>query len=143
MMQAPYATPQANLNQKKDSKDLTASERLAQSRRDLEEASAINILNYVWGIRLFFDTAAIVTFVALFIGGFSLQAPDMITLFGIMVLFLLGEIISIIGYFRRKKWSKLALSIFSGFSLLNFPGGTVLSIIHYLNVGKLQFQHEE
>lgn len=60
------------------------------------------------------------------------------------ILLLYGaEIFSIIGYFRRESWCVVPLHIFAAISLLNLPFGTILSIIHYLNMGKIQFDKND
>lgn len=63
MSETIYDAPKSNLDTT-ETKILSASEKLAQSRRDIEESSAKERLNFVWGIR--FATDILFILVALF-----------------------------------------------------------------------------
>lgn len=136
-----YDVPKAAIENTETS-TLTASERLAQSRKDIEESSAVEKLNMIWGVRLVIDV--LFCGLSLYILYRSFTESDYRTLWvGVVVLVYFGaEIIPIVGYFKRRKWCVIPLHIFSGFSLLNFPFGTILSIMHYFNMNKMQFRRD-
>ena len=144
-----YQAPQSDLIDTNDKDEngvlirhkLSAKEKLEQSRRDIEEAAAKQRLNFVWGLRLIGDLITFVGFLYLLvniesIGAYAFSAP--VILF--VLAYLAGEIASIIGYFKNKRWSKWPLHIYAGLSLLNFPFGTILSVIHFLSAYKLQYK---
>ncbi len=134
-----YNPPESDL-ERKDNRPLTASEKLEQSRRDMQAAAARSRLNLIWGFRLAVDVLAGALAIYLLYMGVQAKASADVIL-GLIILLMYGlEIIPIIGFFRQKAWSIIPLHIFSAISLLNIPFGTLLSIIHYVNAGKLQFE---
>ena len=136
-----YASPKAELDQAPEPEEnLSASERLRRTRRHMQATAARDRLVIVWGIRLVADGVALawLSYVSFF--GMMYQSPFGIAIFVFMASFLLGEIVAIGGFFQRKKWCLIPLHIYSGISLLNLPVGTILSIIHFLNAGKLELK---
>lgn len=135
-----YQAPDAALNVSTP-KDMTVSERLAQTRRDMEESSAIENLKLVWGLRFFGDIMTLGFHAYAVFGLHLLQSfPYTIALI-VSVFFALLEMVCIIAFFRRRAWCVIPLHIFSAISLLNFPIGTGLSIVHFMNMHKIQFNH--
>jgi len=134
-----YDSPESNLIDKSPTK-LSAAEKLAQSRRDIEESEAIQKLNMIWGVRLV--TNVLLCALGAYMVIFSLDNPtsENFAAGAIIFIFFAIEIIPIIGYFRRKKWCVIPLHIFSALALFNFPIGTILSIMHFMNMGKIQFK---
>jgi len=132
-----YKAPDADLEV--SVKKLSASERLAQSRRDMEESSAVSRLNLIWGFRLIVD----VIWIGFFIYTISIRKVTPLEaeaiLYMVMIAVSLAEIYFIVGYFRRKRWCVVPLHIFSAISLINIPLGTVLSVLHFINMRKIQF----
>ncbi len=137
-----YKTPDSEVGLKKEEQVLTRAEQLAQSRKDIEEVGARGRLNFVWGVRFFCDVC-ILTVIAIVLystfastGSISRVAIYITSAFALIYVI---EILAIIAYFNKKGWSLIALHLFSAISLLNFPFGTIMSVIHYLNAGKMQF----
>ncbi len=120
---------------------LTTSERLAQSRREIEESTAVLYLNFIWGVRFVFDAIMLVFgfFSLVFVG---LVEQSYLVILGSIVLLIWpgAEMVAIVGYFKRKAWCVIPLHIFAAFSLINIPVGTILSILHYLNMSKVRFE---
>lgn len=140
MLENAYSAPNAELE--RGSEKLSAAEKLAQSRRDMQESSAITKLNLVWGLRFTIDVALMAFFLfSLFSLLYQHHNLDtaMITGFTVIFVYLVFEITSIVAYFRRLSWCVIPLHISSSLSLLNFPFGTILSLIHFFNMGKIQF----
>ncbi|WP_413663589.1 hypothetical protein ACG1BZ_21370 [Microbulbifer sp. CNSA002] len=134
-----YKSPESELEIKSPPKTLSSSERLAESRRQMEESNAIQTLNFVWGLRL----AGNIIFILFFIVGLisSYNSTSIVTT-GVLIfsiLFFCTETFCILGYFRRKSWCQIPLHTFSAFSLLNIPFGTVFSILHYIKMPKVKF----
>ena len=138
-----YRSPSADLEVSQqdvsEQRELSAAEKLAQSRREIEESEAVQRLNFVWGLRFTFDALICLSVLI----GIALEVVsgvyDDIGIYGLGLIFFGTEIVFIVGYFRRKSWCVIPLHIFAGISLLNIPVGTILSIIHYLNMHKVEF----
>lgn len=122
----------------KDIGMISRAEQLNESRKTIEEASAIQTLNFIWGLKLFVNIAVgvFVAWLAIFASGPEDTPWEYVTL---IWLFLLVESVFIVGYFKRRPWCLVPLHIFAGLSLINFPVGTVLAIIHFVNARKLCF----
>lgn len=135
--------PPASELQEKVVIEMTASERLKQSRKEIEDTRARQILNVVWGLRLVSDVIVLLMMIAAIFQPSTYEyfendiVPQSILVF--VILFFTAEILSIIGYFRKRRWCIIPLHIFSVFSLLNFPIGTIFSIVHFIYARKLQF----
>lgn len=117
------------------------SEQLEESRKAMEEESAIQTLNIIWGLKLLLNILLVVVFVYLIgrsIGSATLAVAPAVAMTLVFIILAI-ESAAIIAYYRKKPWSIPALHAFAAFSLLNFPIGTILSVIHYLNVRKLRF----
>lgn len=138
-----YEAPESDLVDRRPP-ELSVQEKLAQSRRDMEESSARERLNLVWGLRFMVGVAVIASLLyAIFTTSLPEGAQGIVSVFVFVIVFLIVECIAIIGYFKRKRWSLWPLHIFAFFSLFNFPFGTILSAIHYFSVGKLQYPRDE
>lgn len=137
-----YHAPEADLERSKA--QLSAKEKLAQSRRDIEEVAAVTRLNVIWGIRLVIDVLIVLLFIIVFAAAVSDPGDGLflqgLTAFIVVICIPLSEIFFIIAYYRRKPWCVIPLHIYAAISLLNIPVGTILSIIHYLNMHKVQFE---
>jgi len=138
MDQSIYEAPSPNLNNTSTT-NLSATERLAQSRKEMEEAAAIENLNIIWGLRLASDLLICGVSFWMIYEAFARNEFQFIGYSIVFLCFFLGEIVSIIGYFKRKEWCVVPLHIFSAISLANIPAGTILSILHYINMGKVNF----
>lgn len=139
-----YDAPDSNLiSQEEDTLEsgpLTAAERFAESKRQLEEANAIQRLNLVWGIRAIFDGMGCAFAVYIIYGYFMNQESPELLVVSIFTLVYLGlELVAIFAYFKRSKKCVIPLHIFAGLSLLNFPLGTILSVIHFFSLHKVRF----
>ncbi|HEY7883326.1 MAG TPA: hypothetical protein VIC08_00080 [Cellvibrionaceae bacterium] len=122
-----------------DNKTMTASEKMAESRREMQEREAIERLNLVWGLRGVFDVfmsvvILVLMYRALTDGNYSFLGMPIV----LLALFV-GEFIAIVGFFTRKPWCVLPLHVFAAISLLNIPIGTILSAIHFFNITKVRF----
>lgn len=147
-----YRVPESDLVIRRDLdiEPLTAAEKLAQTRKDMEEVGARTRLNFVWGSRLAADILILLaglSFVVAFwinpSGGFYGQVIATLVVCLLLMIFVGLEIFFIIAYFSRRPWCKVPLHIFSVISLLNFPFGTILSVIHFFSMGKIQFKKVE
>lgn len=134
-----YKAPESDLSEL-PARSLSMAERFAQSRKDMAEASAIQRLNLVWGLRFIVDIVVIGAIIYLF---FPLQPNDWTFEFsliiGITLVLVVLEMVAIAAYFQRRPWCVIPLHIFAAIALLNFPFGTILSIIHFFSMGKVQF----
>ncbi|WP_444916816.1 hypothetical protein [Microbulbifer sp. JMSA003] len=139
MEESIYSPPDSELESTKSYKDLSLSERLAESRRQIEESRAIQTLNFVWGLRLAGDVIFIMIFVVGLISAKGNITAANVMIAGFVTLFFGVEAFCIIGYFRRKSWCQIPLHIFAAFSLLNIPVGTILSVLHYYKMPKVRF----
>lgn len=137
-----YKAPKADLDTRVDLQ-LTASERLAKSRKEMEHSNAVGKLSLVWGIRLAVDLVVLVFLVVFYISiseNSSFTADLLLLLMGAALIITIAEIIAIIGFFRHRSWSIIPLHIFAAIALLNFPWGTILSVIHYIHANKINFE---
>ncbi len=135
-----YRSPEAQLTETKAKTSASRAEQLAQSRRDMQEAEAIERLNLVWGIRFIVDVLFCILGLAIIYQAIKNQV--FITSIGgvFLLLFFGSEIVAIIAYFQRRPWCVIPLHIFSAVSFLNFPFGSICSLIHYFNMHKIQFE---
>lgn len=117
------------------------SEQLEESRKAMDEESAIQTLNIIWGLKLALNIVLGCVFVYLLgraIGSATLPVAPAIAMALVFVI-LATESAAIIAYYKKQPWSVYALHVFAAFSLLNFPIGTILSIVHFVNARKLRF----
>lgn len=136
-----YKAPTADLTRLEEQGELTASERWAQSRREMDAVNARSKLNLVWGLRLVVDIILLGYFAFLIIlEGVSTIQLEGLFFVGFIILYHLLEVFCIVGYFRSKHWSIVPLHIFAAISLINLPFGTALSITHFIYAGKLNFE---
>ncbi|WP_444928776.1 hypothetical protein ACJJIF_12985 [Microbulbifer sp. SSSA002] len=134
-----YSAPESELESAKSTKVLSPSEKLAESRRQMEESNAIQTLNFIWGLRLILNIIAILFITVGAITSYNIKPTTAVVALSFTILFCGTEIFCIIGYFRRKAWCQVPLHIFSAFSLFNLPLGTILSILHYFKMPKVRF----
>ncbi len=133
-----YETPKSQL-ESAEKKVLSASERLAESRREMEESSALETLKMIWGFRFVIDIVYGVAMLYFLYIMYLMGEYSGMMVAGFLLLFCLAEMVAIVAFFRRKRWCVIPLHIFAGFSLLSFPIGTILSVIHYFNMHKVRF----
>ena len=113
--------------------------KLRDQRSAKKESSALFKLRMVWGFRLCFDLVAIFASIYAVINPGEIDGRYDSFDFGFVLIFLSSEIVFIMAFFNRKDWCKTPLNIFSAISLLAFPVGTYLSLIHYFNILKVRF----
>ena len=103
------------------------------------EEKAIRVLNFVWGTRL------VICFLFLFPVSYGLITTTYNSDFNYtkilipFIIFLIAEITTIISFFRKKQWTKFPLHVFATLSVINFPFGTILSILHFAYYRKISF----
>jgi len=137
-----YKTPSSNLALQ-ETETISASERLAQSRKEIKHTEARVRLNLVWGIRLIVDILAVMIFAFIFYISMKMETSKIhVVLYGFLIFYSMIEVLCIYAYFNSQRWCLLPLHVFSAVSLLNFPFGTLLSIIHFLNTKNLQFSEK-
>lgn len=135
-----YTAPESDLEAIQKS-EMSAREKHAESRRQMDEASARRTMNVVWGLRLIGDILILIAFIFMFNGGgLSTTGENKLALL-IIFAFPIAEMICIAGYFMDRGWCRWPLHIFSAFSLLNIPIGTLFSILHYFNMRKIRFKY--
>ena len=118
---------------------LTVSQKLALAREEMERDSATSKVDLVWGLRFAFSALFCVGAIIIIYDGIADGTYNGLGIGILMLLYFLAEIVSIIGYFRRKPRCVIPLHIFAGIAILNFPIGTILSSIHYVYIGKVKF----
>lgn len=114
-------------------------EKLRDEKSAREASSALFKLRMVWGFRLCFDLIAVLVLIYVVMNPSEIDKRYEAFDFAFVLIFLSTEIIFILAFFNRKHWCKIPLNIFSAVSLLTFPVGTYLSIIHYYNILKVRF----
>jgi len=138
-MENAYQTPEADVENKQEAPQ-TRAQKLAETRKALASEKAISTLNVIWGLRLIADMIAL-TVIGLGVFGILGAGINSLALliYVIPAIFLILEMVCIMAYFNKRAWCAIPLHIFSALSLLNIPIGTIFSIIHYMNFGKIQF----
>lgn len=131
-----YSAPTANLeNEQADT--LTASQRLAQTRKEMESVTARNVLLAIWGVRLACNVIGSIGLIfyvwPIFQANKDLDGSVYsAALFAVLLVFILLESITIVAFFLGRRWTMIPLHVFAAIALLNFPAGTILSIVHYV-----------
>lgn len=118
------------------------SEHLTKSRIDMEEAAALSRLKNIWRLRLagnFVFLAALIYFIALL---FPLELDGGLIVLGVFIGMCVLESCVIIAFFQKQAWCVAPLHIFSVLSLLNIPFGTILSVVHFVNINKMQLEKD-
>jgi hypothetical protein len=115
--------------------------RLREQRSLKDEASALFKLRIVWGLRLCVDILIVLFSIYSIMNPTEIAEDYEVFDFVFILIFFSIEIIFILAFFRKKRWSKIPLNIFSAISLLSFPIGTYFSIIHYFNISKIKFNN--
>ncbi|MBU2887356.1 hypothetical protein KO507_16440 [Gilvimarinus agarilyticus] len=117
-------------------------DQLNEARRAMEEASAVQVLNIIWGLKLGLNVVLTLFFISFCVLSFShsnvkYTYPLVIVLLFVQV-FIAVESVAIVAYFKRKQWGLYVLHVYAAISLVNIPVGTVLSIMHFINAPKIK-----
>ncbi|WHI52623.1 hypothetical protein P3339_07620 [Microbulbifer sp. MLAF003] len=133
-----YQTPQADLVVSKINSK-SASERLTHSRRNIEKAVALPRIKVAWGFRLAGNFLFFTVIIFSIVQVSTLELDVGLIVLGVFLGMYILESYVIIAFFCKQAWCVIPMHVFSILSLLSISYGAMLSVIHFLNMGKIQF----
>lgn len=104
-----------------------------------ESIDAHECLKLVWFIRGAFDLFLIICFGYLVFLGFVSGRPEATVLILVITMLPISELYFIYGFYQRSENALIALHVYAGLSLLNFPIGTALSLYHYVKARDIKW----